>query len=252
MKKLALMLALTMTVTFFGCGAKADGSAAIDDGVLTVGTNAEFPPFEYIGDSGEPEGFDIALIEAVGEKLGVEVEIQNLEFNALVASIGTKVDASIAGMTVTEERKNQVDFTDTYYDAVQYVIVQPDSSIAGIADLEGKKIGVQFGTTGDILAGDIEGSTVAQYNKGVDAINDLINGRVDAVIIDKKPAEVFGEKYGEQIKLIDGAAFDFEVEQYAIAVPKGDTALVEAINTALAELKEDGTFDALVEEYIEN
>jgi len=256
MKKLALVLALTvsMAAALVGCGAKNDGgSDAIADGVLTVGTNAEFPPFEYIGESGAPEGFDIALINAIGEKLGVEVQIENLEFNSLVASIGTKVDASIAGMTVTEERAEQVEFSDTYYDAVQYVIVLPDSAIAGGSDLEGKKIGVQFGTTGDIIASEsIEGAEVAQYNKGVDAVNDLINGRVEAVIIDKNPAEVFAEKFGDEVKIIDGAEFGFEVEQYAIAMPKGDTVLVEAVNKALAELKEDGTFDALVAQYIEN
>lgn len=257
-KKLALLLALAMTVAFAGCGSSdssaeaSDTSEAIADGVLTVGTNAEFPPFEYVGDDGEPDGFDMALIKEVGDRLDVEVEIENMEFASLVASIGTKIDVSIAGMTVTDERKNMVDFSDSYYEAVQYVIVAADSAIAGAGDLEGKNIGVQLGTTGDIIAGKIADATVSQYNKGVDAVNDLINGRVEAVIIDKNPAEVFGEKFGDQVKIIEGAAFEFEAEEYAIAMPKGDTALVEAVNKALSEIKEDGTFDKLVEEYIEN
>ncbi len=108
----------------------ADGEDPLADGVLTVGTNAEFPPFEYVGDDGEPDGFDIALIKAIGEKLGVDVEVENMEFDSLVASIGSKIDVAIAGMTVTDERKNMVDFSDSYYQAVQYVLVPKETDIA--------------------------------------------------------------------------------------------------------------------------
>lgn len=231
--------------------ADAAGSEALADGVLTVGTNAEFPPFEYVDDNGEPDGFDVALIKAISEKLGVQVEVENMEFDSLVASIGNKIDVAIAGMTVTDERKNSVDFSDSYYDALQYVIVPEGSEIAAFDDLAGKTIGVQLGTTGDFIASDdVDGASVSQYNKAVDAVNDLINGRVDCVIIDKNPALVFEEKFAGQVKALDGAQFDFEVENYAIALPKGDTALADQINTALQEIKADGTFDKLVEEYI--
>ncbi len=227
-------------------------AAALFDGVLTVGTNAEFPPFEYVDDNGEPDGFDIALIKAIGEKLGVEVEVENMEFASLVSSIGSKIDVAIAGMTVTEERQQSVDFSDAYYEAVQYVILPADSEIATAQDLEGKTIGVQLGTTGDFIAtDDIADTTVNQYNKGVDAVNDLINGRVDCVIIDKNPALVFASKFEGQLIALDGAQFDFGTEEYAIALPKGDAALVEQINAALAEIKADGTFDELVKTYIE-
>lgn len=226
-------------------------SEALADGVLTVGTNAEFPPFEYVNDNGEPDGFDIALIKAIGEKLGVTVEVENMEFASLISSIGSKIDVSIAGMTVTEERKESVDFSDSYYDAVQYVVLPADSEIATAADLENKAIGVQLGTTGDFIASDIAGATVSQYNKAVDAVNDLINGRVDCVIIDKNPALVFEGKFEGQVVAVDGAQFDFEPEQYAIAMPKGDAALVEQVNAALEEIKADGTFDELVKTYIE-
>ncbi len=264
MKKLLAVLVLAMTVAFAGCSsekaaddtAKADAAAseeseAISDGVLTVGTNAEFPPFEYVGDDGEPDGFDIALIKAIGEKLGVEVEVEDMEFNSLEASIGSKIDVAIAGMTVMGERENMVDFSDSYYEAVQYVIVSADSEIAGAGDLEGKSIGVQLGTTGDFIAEEIEDASVSKYNKAVDAVNDLINERVDAVIVDKNPAMVFADKFGDDVKIIDGAEFEFETENYAIAMPKGDEALVNAINKALAEIKGDGTFDELVSQYIE-
>lgn len=228
-------------------------SEALSDGVLTVGTNAEFPPFEYVGDDGEPDGFDIALIKAIGEKLGVEVQVENMEFDSLVASIGSKIDVAIAGMTVTDERKQSVDFSDSYYEAVQYVILPEGTEIAAAADLEGKAIGVQLGTTGDFIASDdIADSKVSQYNKGMDAVNDLINGKVDCVIIDKNPALVFASKFEGQLKAVDGAEFGFEPEEYAIAMPKGDAALVEQVNAALAEIKADGTFDKLVETYIEN
>ncbi len=265
MKKfLAALLAMVMTMGLLtACGGSEevaeetavvteDGkSAAIADGVLTVGTNAEFPPFEYVNDAGEPDGFDIALIKAIGEKLGVEVVVENMEFASLVSSIGSKIDVSIAGMTVTEERKQTVDFSNSYYEAVQYVILPVDSPIATAEDLKNKAIGVQLGTTGDFIASDIEGAVVSQYNKAVDAVNDLINGRVDCVIIDKNPALVFEGKFEGQVVAVDGAQFEFEAEEYAIAMPKGDAALVEQINAALEEIKADGTFDELVKTYIE-
>lgn len=264
-KAAALLLTVTMAMAFVGCGNTAEdantkntdnesnaenvsdtedlqgdleGDGPLVDGVLNVGTNAEFPPFEFVGDDGEPDGFDMALIKAIGEKMGVDVVVENMEFDSLVASIGSKIDVAIAGMTVTEERKNAVDFSDDYYEAVQYVIVSADSEIASAKDLEGKTIGVQLGTTGDFIVEEIEGATAAQYNKAVDAVNDLRNGRVDAVIIDKNPAQVFGEQFKDEVKLYDGesADFGFEKEYYAIALPKGDEELAKSINDALAEL----------------
>ena len=125
------------------------------------------------------------------------------------------------------------------------------NTVFSVDDLPGKTIGVQLGTTGDYAVEDIEGATAVQYNKGVDAVNDLLNGRVECVIIDKNPALVFASEY-EGIVALPGDQFDFGVEQYAIALPKGNTELAEKINNALKELKEDGTYDALVKQYIEN
>lgn len=272
MKKfLALALSFVMIMTMLtACGSKETGaetaestgetsgstaetsaaSEALADGVLTVGTNAEFPPFEYIGDDGEADGFDIALTKAIGEKLGVEVKVENMEFASLVSSIGSKIDIAAAGMTVTDERKESVDFSNSYYEAVQYVILPADSDIATADDLKDKTIGVQLGTTGDFIAEELTGN-VSQYNKAVDAVNDLVNGRVDLVIIDKNPALVFESKFEGQVVAVDGAQFGFETEEYAIALPKGDTALADQINTAIDEIKADGTFDELVKTYIE-
>ncbi len=260
-KGMALVLIGTLVLTILsGCtgsssgGGSGSGTAA--PAKLVVGTNAEFPPFEYVDDKGQPDGFDMALIRAVGEKMGREVEIQNMEFDSLVSSIGSKIDLAIAGMTVTEERQNTVDFSDPYYTAVQYVILPKDSEISSYEDLSGKAIGVQLGTTGDFNASDIEEADsttkVSRYNKGVDAVNDLLNGKVECVIIDKNPAETFVSKHPDELVAVDGAQFGFEEESYAIAMPKGDKELVDAVNKALKEVKEEGTFDKLVQEYIGN
>lgn len=264
MKKLLAMLtaAVLCMAALAACGAgetsadagsqgNNEGSQATGDrAVLVVGTNAEFPPFEYVGDDGEPDGFDVALIKAIAEKMDMDVQVENMEFDSLVSAIGTKIDAAIAGMSITEERLAEVDFSDEYYEAVQYVVVPAGSDIAAPADLEGKTIGVQLGTTGNNIADSVNGANVQTYNKAVDAVNDLVNGRADLVIIDKNPAEVFAAQFAGQVEIIDGAQFEFETEFYAIALPK-DSDMVEKVNAALAELKADGTFDALVAEYIQ-
>ncbi|WP_022770226.1 basic amino acid ABC transporter substrate-binding protein [Butyrivibrio sp. NC2007] len=254
MKKKIIAVALTAVValgSLVGCGSASNSSSGSTGETLVVGTNAAFPPFEYVGDDGKPDGFDVALIKAIGEKAGFEVQIQDMEFDSLVSSIGNKIDVAIAGMTVTEERKKTVDFSDSYYEAVQDVIVAKGSNIATADDLKGLKIGVQLGTTGEFIADEIEGAEVAAYNKAVDAVNDLNNGRVDCVIVDKNPAEVFGAQFPDQVDVLPGTNFDFEPENYAIALPKGNTELAEKINAALKALKEDGTYDSLVKKYIE-
>ncbi len=258
-KIMAVVMSVVMAGAMLaGCGSPA-GSASKDAGAadtasketLMVGTNAAFPPFEFVGDDGEPDGFDMALIKAIGEKIGMDVKINDMEFDSLVSSIGGKIDVAIAGMTVTEERQKTVDFSDSYYEAVQAVIVPKGAVFASASDLENKKIGVQLGTTGEFIADEIEGAEVSAYNKAVDAVNDLNNGRVDCVIVDKNPAEVFGAQFSDKVDVLPGTTFEFEPEFYAIALPKGNTELADKINTALKELKEDGTYDSLVKKYIE-
>lgn len=224
----------------------------LDDGVLNVGTNAAFPPFEYVGDDGKPDGFDMALIKLIGEKLGVEVAIADMEFGTLVSSVGNKIDVAIAGMTVTDERKETVDFSDSYYEAVQNVLVPADNTdIVDAESLKGKKIGVQLGTTGDFLVEDIKDAEAVQFDTAGLAVEALKQGSVDLVIIDANPAQVFAADNADSIKLIEGAAFEFEPEFYAIACPKGNTALLNAVNGALADIRASGEFDALIEKYIE-
>lgn len=245
-----VLVAMMIVASLAGCGSAASDTTSSNE-TLVVGTNAAFPPFEYIGDDGNPDGFDVALIKAIGEKIGMDVQIQDMEFDSLVSSIGGKIDVAIAGMTVTDERKETVDFSDSYYEAVQAVIVPKGSTIATADDLKNCKIGVQLGTTGEFIADEIEGANVSAYNKAIDAVNDLKNGRLDLVIVDKNPATVFGSQYSDVVDVIDGSAFDFEPEYYAIALPKGNTELAEKINNALSELKADGTYDSLIKKYIE-
>ena len=164
------------------------------------------------------------------------------------ALVGTMVltMAGLAGMTVTEDRLENVDFSDTYAHATQVVIVKEDSDIASPDDLEGKKIGVQLGTTGDIYAGDIKDATVERYNKGFEAVQALTQDKIDAVVIDGEPAKVF-VKENEGLKMLDEA---FTEEDYAIAVAKGNDELLDKINTALGELKDSGELDKIVDKYI--
>ena len=232
--------------------AEAATSEALADGVLTVGTNAEFPPFEYVGDDGEPDGFDMALVKAIGEKLGVEVQIENMEFASLVSSIGSKIDIAAAGMTVTPEREKEVSFTDSYATGIQSIIVKEGSDIKTADDLSkgGVKIGVQKGTTGDLYCTwDIEDKnlgTVERFAKGADAVMALTSGKVDAVVIDNEPAKVF-VKNNEGLQILETS---YAVEDYAIAVSKENPELLNEINGALKELTEDGTIKNIIEKYI--
>ena len=217
--------------------------------MLNVGTTAEFPPFEYMADTGQPDGFDIAVIKAIGEKQGFDVKITNMEFKSLIASLSTGgVDAVIAGMTVTPEHQESVDFSDSYYTATQSIIVQKDSDIKTADDLAGKKVAVQEGTTGDLICSEIEGCTVDRYKKGADAVMTLKNGAVDAVMIDSSPADNFVAASGGDLVAYPD---ETSTEEYAIAVQKGNEELLSKINEGLKQIQEDGTFDALVTEYID-
>ena len=240
--------------SFYGLRARAYDFKTINEGVLTVGTEASFPPFEYVGDDGKPTGFDIEFIKAIGEKMGLKVEIQDMDFNALVASVGNKVDVAIAGMTVTDERKMAVDFSDQYYDAEQCVLVRQSSEIKGEQDLSGVTIAAQLGTTGNILADEIvekyPETILKTYDKFNNAVNDLRAERVDAIILDKVPAKTFEKIYKNELKTIPGDEFNFEIEKYAIAIPKGNSALKNAINDAISKVRSDGIYDKILDKYI--
>ncbi len=233
---------------------EAEAEENTEGGTLIMATNAEFPPYEYHDSSQTgPDGTDIVGIDAeiagaIAEKLGKELVIEDIAFDSLIPELQSgKADLVAAGMTVTEDRLVNVDFSDTYATAVQSIIVTSDSEIAGPDDLAGKKIGVQQGTTGDLYATDDFGDeNIDRYPKGVDAVQALIQGKVDAVIIDNEPAKVFvGDN--DNLKLLDTA---YAEEEYAIAVKKGNTELLDQINSVIQELKDSGEMDEIIGKYI--
>ncbi|WP_077609330.1 basic amino acid ABC transporter substrate-binding protein [Clostridium sp. Marseille-P2415] len=215
-------------------------------GKLVMVTNAEFPPYEF-HENNEIVGIDADIAKAIADKLGMELEIQDMAFDSLIPAVQSgKADFTAAGMTVNEDRKKNVDFTDTYAEAAQVIIVKEGSEIAAPDDLTGKKIGVQTGTTGDIYAADIDGAEIQRFNKGMDAVMALTQGKIDTVIIDREPAKVF-VKENAGLKILDEA---FTEEEYAIAVKKGNTELVEKMNGAIKELKESGELQKIIDKYI--
>lgn len=233
---------------------KAEENGAEGGDTLIMVTNAEFPPYEYHDssmtgpDGSDIVGIDVEIAGAIAESLGRTLVIEDIQFDSIIPELQSgKADLGAAGMTVTEDRLINVDFSDTYATAVQSIIVMQDSEIAGPEDLDGKLIGVQQGTTGDIYASDDFGDeNVERYMKGVDAVQALVQGKVDAVIIDNEPAKVFVSD-NDSLKLLDTA---YAEEEYAIAVKKGNTELLDQINGALAELKESGKLDEIVAKYI--
>ena len=216
-------------------------------GTLTMGTNATFPPYEYY-DGDTVVGIDAEICQAIADKLGLKLEIQDMDFSSLVAAVQSgKIDISAAGMTVTEDRLKNVDFTDSYSTGVQVVIVPEDSDIQSVDDMEGKLIGVQDATTGHIYCSDDFGDeNVIPYNSGAMAVQALKDGKVDCVVIDQQPAKSFVEA-NEGLKILDT---EYVTEDYAIAVAKDNTALKDAINAALKELKDDGTVQSILDKYI--
>jgi polar amino acid transport system substrate-binding protein len=272
MKKfLAMMMALTMVLALAACGnnggeASVSGSASAsqpevvaefttaNEGKLTMATNAAFPPYEYI-EGGKIVGIDAEIAGAIANKLGLELQIDDMEFDAIIEAVkGGKADIGLAGMTVTPDRAEEVDFTATYATGVQVVIVTEDSAITSVDDLfaEGASnvIGVQRNTTGDLYTTwDLEDAglaTIDRYSKGADAVQALKTGKVDCVVIDNEPAKAFvAEVEGLQI-----LETEYVLEDYAGAMNKDNPELYAAVNAALEELIADGTVQAIIDTYI--
>ena len=220
--------------------AETEAAKEAAGGKLVMATNAEFPPYEY-HDGDAIVGIDAEIAKAIADELGMELEIEDIAFDSIIPEI-------VAGKTVTEDRMQSVDFSDTYAKASQKIIVTEDSEIASPDDLKGVIVGVQLGTTGDIYVSDLEadGTTVERYNKGFEAVQALSQGKIDAVVIDGEPAKTFVAET-EGLKILDESFTD---EEYAIAVKKGNTELLEKINGALKTLKDNGTLDEIVAKYI--
>ena len=226
---------------------EATGGAEAAGGTLVMATNAEFPPYEYYED-GDIVGIDVEIAKAIAAKLGMELQIEDMAFDAIIPAVTSgKADFGAAGMTVTEERQRSVEFTDTYANSNQVAIVKEDSDITGSDALAGKIIGVQLGTTGDALATEIKDATVERYNKGLEAVQSLTQGKIDAVVIDQATAEAFVKKT-EGIKILEEKMSE---EEYAIVIKKGNMERVEKMNEAIKELKEEGKIDEIVAKYMD-
>ncbi|MCR5735960.1 MAG: basic amino acid ABC transporter substrate-binding protein [Lachnospiraceae bacterium] len=249
MKKMISIATLCACVLTVLTGCVATTGTSQDSGAkakLVMATNAEFPPYEF-HDGDKIVGIDAEMAEAIAKELDMELVIEDMAFDSIIASVQTgKADVGIAGMTVTEDRLENVNFSTPYTESRQVVILKEDSDITSVDDLTGKTIGVQLGTTGDIFAEDIEGATLERYNKGMEAVQSLSQGKVDAVIIDMMPAKVFVEK-NEGLKILDE---DFAVEEYAICVAKDNTELLDKINTALSNLESSGELQKIIDKYI--
>jgi ABC-type amino acid transport substrate-binding protein len=269
-KILAIGLAAVMACGLFaGCGGTTNTLEKIKEkGEIVMYTDAAFPPFEYV-EGNEVKGVDVQIGEAIAEELGVELKVENVKFDSIVESVKTgKADFGAAGMTVTDERKEQVDFTNTYITSVQYIIVPEDAQVETLEDLAGKQIGVQLGTTGDLIISDEingykdddgndvkgvlqdTGAEVNQYTNAIEAAQDMLAGRMDAVVIDKLPAEsIVNNNTGLKcLELVyaDGTKTD---EEYAICIAKDNEDLLEVMNDVIQKLVDEGKIDEWVNEH---
>lgn len=257
---LTVILAVCLLITIAGCGQQSvttdEEVSTLDkikeSGKLVMGTNAEFEPFEYheVVD-GQPQivGFDIDVCKIIADKLGVELVIEDMDFDGLIPALESgSIDMIAAGMTATEERAKSVNFSESYFDASQVIIIrQDDDSIKGREDLKDKKLGVQLGTTGDLEASkeEVGAAEVVKFNKAPEAIEDLKSGRIDAVILDQAPARAYVSQ-NEGLIILDERLTQ---ETYSLACQKGDEKFTEFLNSVIKDIKESGVYDELLEKY---
>ena len=263
MKKLVKLLSLVFAAAFVlstfnacagngGTETTAGASETEAKQKLIMATNAYFPPYEYYDDNGKIVGIDADIARLIADKLGMELVIEDMEFDSILSAVTSgKADMGMAGMTVTDERKKSVDFSASYATGKQVIIVKKDSAIVSYDSLKDKTIGVQLSTTGDIYISDdikkglLGKAKVSEYASGFEAIGDLVNGKIDAVVIDSEPAKVFVSK-NTGIKILPT---EYVVEDYAIAFAKGSD-LTDKVNAALQELIADGSVEQVINTYI--
>lgn len=258
---LALILALALAVcAFAACSndktvGNTDGDQQeTNNGTIIMGTQIGFPPFEYFDDNAQPAGFDIDLSYMIAERAGKTLQIENMDFGGLIAAIQSgKIDFTAAGMSVTEERKLSVDFSDPYYSSRQVIVVPIDSEVASKEDLLGKIVAAQEGTTGESMVreykedenGEPQSNTVA-FKLNADVAMEVLNGRAAAFVLDEEPSKAIVEKNSDKLRILD---VEFGTEEYAIAVKKGNTELLDTINAVIADMMSDGTYDEMIAKY---
>ncbi len=250
MKKLGIVTILLALVLALGaCTGGAPSEAASGEetagSTVTMATEATFPPYEYMSGT-DVVGVDVDIANEIAKAMGAELVIEEMPFDSVIAAVNTgKVDFAASGLSITEERQQQVDFSIEYATSKQVIMTKADSGIEGDADLDGKTAGVQMGTVADLaLTDDYPGVTVERYNKYTDAVNDLINGRLDAIVLDSLPAEEL-KTMGDDLIICENELF---TDVYAIAVQKGNTELLDTINTVLQQLIDEGK----IEEFTQN
>lgn len=252
MKKATKVMALATAMVLLACTLTACGSSA-KGGKITFGTNAEFPPFEYVTSEGvidQYDGIDMAIAKSIAEQNDMTVVVENMEFDSLLVALQNRqIDAVIAGMTATDERRETVDFSTPYYTATQVMIVKEDSDIASAADMADKKICVVQGYTGEVCVNDM-GYPYEAFKKGTEAVMELVNGKCDVVVIDSATAQKYVSD-NEGLKIVEDASA-FESEEYAIAVQKGNTELLDKINKSIEAMLADGTVNELAVKYTED
>ncbi len=261
LKVASIVLVIAMIACFAACGGNGDADTNNGDtteapkAVLTMATNATFPPYEY-KEGDNYAGIDIEIAQAIADKLDMTLEIKDVEFGSIIGGVQSgKFDMGIAGMTVTDERLESVNFSTSYATGIQVVIVAEGSDIKSLDDLKGDgsmKFGVQQDTTGDIYASDTAENggygedNVIRYKTGADAVQALKAGKVQAVIIDNEPAKAFVAA-NEDLTILDG---EWTKEDYAIAIAKENTELLTKVNDALAELEDEGKLAEIIDKYI--
>ncbi len=276
MKKfLAMLLAAVMVFTLFACGSTEEsketpetsetGSKETDaptseedtaevtvktvqEGKLIMATNAAFPPYEFVDDNNEFAGVDVEIAKLIADELGLELEVQDMEFASILTAVQTgKADIALAGLTVTEDRKKNVDFAVSYATGVQVIIVKEGSEIKSVDDLAGKKIGVQEATTGAIYCEDDFGAeNITAFENGAMAVQALLSDKVDCVVIDNNPAKEFVKK-NEGLTILDTTYVE---EDYALATSKENPELLEAINAIFEAKIADGSIREILDKYI--
>ena len=244
MKKILILIMIISSMIFVSCG-NSSKTSETENKKIYVGIDVDFPPFGYLDSNGKIGGFDYDIMSEVAKLSGLNVEFTHMQFNGLLPALqARKLDVIIASMTVTEERKQFVNFSEPYYVSSQVMLVhKDDNTINTFDDLVGKNIGVVIGTTGDTIMSEKDGINNEKFDTGAAAVLALKEKKISAVVFDKEPCKNFA-KYNDDVKLVESDAVE---ENYAIALRKEDTELLEKINSGLSQIMTNGTYEKLIE-----
>ncbi|KAA5805852.1 basic amino acid ABC transporter substrate-binding protein [Thermoanaerobacterium thermosaccharolyticum] len=250
---ISLSLIVMLSIILSGCSKQSTLSRVKKSGVIVMGTSADFPPFEFhkvVNGKDTIMGFDVDLANAIAKKLGVKLEIKDMDFTGLIPALQSgQIDMAIAGMNATPDRKKNVDFSDEYYNSEQVLVVKSSSLINNLKDLDGKTVAVQLGTTSDDAAKKIKGIDLKELNRLGDAFLSLENGRVDAILMESTIANAYLKEY-KDMEMLHIKEINEAVPGYSVAVAKGNQDLVNQINSVIKELKDSGEYDKMLNKWM--